>query len=319
MTGEKMEIGAKTEIGIETEIEIGVTEIETEMTGDPLADGVIMIETEIGIEIGEDVTETMTEEEEENQDGEEMKKDVVMDMDILKMLAQDFRTWQIFPNHSWIWQKFLNLVIQRTKRKEKIFQHFLVHKVLQDSDLQLNLLAEEDSIMTLEALTEVSEAVAVEEAVEAGEDVEMTISVEVLLTWDLAVEDEVVVVDLEETGTMVMVMKVLTMDSEVVVEVEDEVVEVGKIEAVEDEVEDLVPSEIGIRKMVADRSKETTKKDSEIGMQHQEPIQENEINRAEKREKENGKVVGETPTKFPKLVMITVKMQLSQYRVNQRG
>ena len=53
--------------------------------------------------------------------------------------------------------------------------------------------------MTLEALTEVSEAVAVEEAVEAGEDVEMTISVEVevLLTWDLAVEDEVVVVDLE--------------------------------------------------------------------------------------------------------------------------
>ena len=69
-----------------------------------------MIETEIGIEIGEDVTETMTEEEEENQDGEEMKKDVVMDMDILKMLAQDFRTWQIFPNHSWIWQKFLNLV-----------------------------------------------------------------------------------------------------------------------------------------------------------------------------------------------------------------
>merc|ERR1712198_105330 len=80
-------------------------------------------------------------------------------------------------------------VIQRTKRKEKIFQHFLVHKVLQDSDLQLNLLAEEDSIMTLEALTEVSEAVAVEEAVEADEDV---------------------VVDLEETGTMVMVMKVLT-------------------------------------------------------------------------------------------------------------
>merc|ERR1712198_74325 len=136
-----------------------------------------------------------------------------------------------------------------------------------DSDLQLNLLAEGDSIMTLEALTEVSEAVAVEEAVEAGEDVEMTISVEVevLLTWDLAVEDEVVVVDLEETGMMVMVMKVLTMDSEVVVEV-------GKIEAVEDEVEDLVPSEIGIRKMVADRSKETTKKDSEIGMQHQEPI-----------------------------------------------
>ena len=51
--------------------------------------------------------------------------------------------------------------------------------------------------MTLEALTEVSEAVAVEEAVEAGEDVEMTISVEVLLTWDLAVEDEDVVVDLE--------------------------------------------------------------------------------------------------------------------------
>ena len=53
--------------------------------------------------------------------------------------------------------------------------------------------------MTLEALTEVSEAVAVEEAVEAGEDVEMTISVEVevLLTWDQAVEDEVVVVDLE--------------------------------------------------------------------------------------------------------------------------
>merc|ERR1712198_406830 len=103
-------------------------------------------------------------------------------------------------------------VIQRTKRKEKIFQHFLVHKVLQVSDLQLNLLAEEDSIMTLEALTEVSEAVAVEEAVEAGEDVEMTISVEVevLLTWDLAVEDEDVVVDLEETGTMVMVMKVLT-------------------------------------------------------------------------------------------------------------
>merc|ERR1712198_506504 len=101
-------------------------------------------------------------------------------------------------------------VIQRTKRKEKIFQHFLVHKVLQDSDLQLNLSAEEDSIMTLEALTEVSEAVAAEEAVEAGEDVEMTISVEVLLTWDLAVEDEVVVVDLEETGTMVMVMKVLT-------------------------------------------------------------------------------------------------------------
>merc|ERR1712198_241169 len=80
-------------------------------------------------------------------------------------------------------------VIQRTKRKEKIFQHFLVHKVLQDSDLQLNLLAEEDSIMTLEALTEVSEAVAVEEAVEADEDV---------------------VEDLEETGTMVMVMKVLT-------------------------------------------------------------------------------------------------------------
>ena len=34
MTGEKMEIGAKTEIGIETEIEIGVTEIETEMTGE---------------------------------------------------------------------------------------------------------------------------------------------------------------------------------------------------------------------------------------------------------------------------------------------
>merc|ERR1711872_597292 len=103
-------------------------------------------------------------------------------------------------------------VIQRTKRKDKIFQHFLVHKVLQDSDLQLNLLAEEDSIMTLEALTEVSEAVAVEEAVEAGEDVEMTISVEVevLLTWDLAVEEEDVVVDLEETGTMVMEMKVLT-------------------------------------------------------------------------------------------------------------
>ena len=53
---------------------------------------------------------------------------------------------------------------------------------------------------------------AVEEAVEAGEDVEMTISVEVevLLTWDLAVEEEDVVVDLEAEA-LVLVLEVETL------------------------------------------------------------------------------------------------------------
>merc|ERR1712098_948016 len=119
----------------------------------------------------------------------------------------------------------------------------------------------------------------------------------------------------KETGMMVMETIALTMGSEDVEEDADEAVEVGKIGVVGEEVEALVHGEIGIKKMAGVLSKKKTRMDSEIGMQLLEPRPENAINRAGKNVKEKGKVVGEIPTKFPKLVMIIMRMQLSQFRM----
>merc|ERR1712029_188099 len=107
----------------------------------------------------------------------------------------------------------------------------------------------------------------------------------------------------------------LTMGSGDVEEDADEAVEVGKIEVVGEEVEALEHLEIGIKKMAGVLSKKKIRMGSETGMQLPEPRRENAINRAEKNGKEKGKVVGEIPIKFPKLVMIIMRMQLSQFRM----